>query len=185
MQRLFSKALASKVLAVALLLSPFLPASLHAQRNRDPLNDQESDQIADARDQPNARIKLYQKFLQQRIDAIKALGPNPSGDDLKGQLHAKYEEFTRLSDELQDNLDTFDEAHADIRKALKDLIPAAAKWPDVLKQAAPDRTYDFSRKTALDSAQSSSDEAQKIYEDQKKYFAEHKDEAGKNGTGPS
>ncbi|MGB0125569.1 MAG: hypothetical protein WBP63_19160, partial [Silvibacterium sp.] len=82
-------------------------------------------------------------------------------------------------------LDTFDEAHADIRKALKDLVPASAKWPDILNQASPDRTYDFSRKTALDAAQSTSDDAKKIYEDQKKYFAEHKDEAGKNGTGPS
>lgn len=182
MQRLFSR-----ILAVGLLAYPFLciPLQLHAQREKDPLSDTEADQIADARDQPDARIKLYQKFIQQRIDAIKALGPNPSAEDLKGQLRAKYEEFTHICDELQDNLDTFDDAHADIRKALKDLVPAAAKWPDTINQAAPDRTYDFSRKTALDSAQSTSDDAQKIYEGQKKYFAEHKDEAGRNGTGPS
>lgn len=175
----------SRFLAVALLASPFLVDTLlHAQRNKDPLSDQEADQIAEARDQPNERIKLYQKYVQQRIDAIKALGPSPSADDRKADLRAKYEEFTRLCDELQDNLDTFDEAHADIRKALKDLVPAAAKWPEVLNQATPDRTYDFSRKTALDAAQSTSDEAQKTYESQKKYFAEHKDEAGKNGRGP-
>lgn len=174
----------TRVLAVA-LLSPFLAAPLHAQRNKDPLTDQESDQIADLRDQPNQRVKLYQKFLQQRIDDIKALGPNPSGEDRKAELRNKFEEFTRISDEMQDNLNTFDEAHADIRKSLKDLCPAAQKWPAVLNQAAPDRTYDFSRKTALDSAQSTMDDAQKIYESQKKYFAEHKDEAGKNGTGPS
>lgn len=183
MQRV-SRTLASRILAVILLASPLLCTTLHAQRNKDPLNDAESDQIADARDQPNERIKLYQKFIQQRIDAIKQLGPNPSADDLKAQLRAKYEEFTHLCDELQDNLDTFDEAHADMRKALKDLVPAAAKWPDVLNQASADRTYDFSRKTALDCAQSTSDEAKQLYESQKKYFAEHKDEANKNGTGP-
>jgi hypothetical protein len=176
-----------RIFAVALLTSPFLMATLlhAAQRNQDPLSDQESDQIAELRDQPNERIKLYQKFVQQRIDAIKAIGSNPSAEDRKAELRAKYEEFTRICDELQDNLDTFDDAHADIRKALKDLVPAAAKWADVLNQAAPDRAYDFSRKTALDCAQSTSDEAQKIYDGQKKYFAEHKDEAGKNGTGPS
>lgn len=174
----------ARVLAVA-LLTPFLAAPLHAQRNKDPLTDQEADQVADVRDQPNQRIKLYQKFLQERVDAIKALGSNPSSDDLKAELRNKYEEFTRISDELQDNLDTFDEAHADVRKALKDLCPASEKWTAVLNQAAPDRTYDFSRKTALDSAQSTMDDAQKIYDGQKKYFAEHKDEAGKNGTGPS
>jgi hypothetical protein len=179
MQRVFSK-----ILAVLLLTSPLLPATLHAQRNKDPLTDQESDQVAELRDQPNDRIKLYQKFIQQRIDTIKQLGPNPSGEDLKAQLRAKYEEFTHICDELQDNLDTFDDAHADIRKSLKDLVPAAAKWADTLNVASPDRSYDFARKTALDCAQSTSDDAQKIYDSQKKYFAEHKDEAGKNGTGP-
>ena len=180
MQRIFSR-----TLAVLLLASPFFIPSLHAQRSKDPLNDQESDQIAEVRDQPNERIKLYQKFIQQRIDEIKQIGPNPSAEDRKGELRAKYEEFTRLSDELQDNLDTFDEAHADIRKSLKDLVPAASKWPDVLSQASADRTYDFARKTALDSAQSTSNQSKELYESQKKYFAEHKDEANKNGTGPS
>lgn len=174
----------SRTLAVLLLVSPFFIPSLQAQRRQDPLNDQEADQIADARDQPNERIKLYQKFVQQRIDEIKQIGANPSSDDRKGELKNKYEEFTRICDELQDNLDTFDEAHADIRKSLKDLVPAVAKWPDVLNQAAPDRSYDFARKTALDCAQSMNDQAKQLDESQRKYFAEHKDEANKNGSGP-
>jgi len=155
------------------------------QQNKDPLTDAEADQIAELRDQPVARIKLYQKFIEQRIAAIKDLGANPKGEDRKAELRARFEEFTRLSDELQDNLDTFDEAHADIRKALKELVPASAKWPEVLKEAASDPEYDFSRKTALDSAESTSDQAKQLLDSQTKYFAEHKDEAGKNGTGPS
>ncbi|MBV8114362.1 MAG: hypothetical protein JO300_06440 [Silvibacterium sp.] len=155
------------------------------QNNKDPLSEAEADQVAELRDQPVARIKLYQKFIEQRINAIKDLGANPKAADRKAELRARYEEFTRLSDELQDNLDTFDAAHADIRKALKDLVPATQKWPDVLKAAAPDSAYDFSRKTALDAAESTSDTAKKLYDEQLKYFAEHKDQAGKNGTGPS
>ena len=167
------------------VLAAAAPVIASPQQNKDPLSEQESDQVAEVRDQPVARIKLYQKFIEQRIAAIKELGPNPKAEDRKAQLRARFEEFTRLSDELQDNLDTFDDAHADIRKALKDLVPASAKWPDILKQAADDPVYDFSRKTALDAAQSTSDEAKKLLESQTKYFAEHKDEAGKNGTGPS
>jgi hypothetical protein len=154
------------------------------QQNKDPLSDAESDQVAELRDQPVARIKLYQKFIEQRIAAIKELGANPKAEDRKAELRSRFEEFTRLSDELQDNLDTFDEAHADIRKALKDLVPASAKWPDILKQAAADPAYDFSRKTALDAAESTSDDAKKLYDSQLKYFATHKDEGNKNGTGP-
>lgn len=160
-------------------------APAEGQQNRDPLSQSESDQIAELRDQPVARIKLYQKFIEQRVSVIKDLGTNPKAEDRKAELRARFEEFTRLSDELQDNLDTFDAAHADIRKALKDLVPASSKWPDILKQAAPDPAYDFSRKTALEAAESTSDQAKKLMDSQAKYFAEHKDEAGKNGTGPS
>ena len=170
---------------LALLLSSFSPLALHAQKDKDPLDDNEIDQIREVRDQPVQRIKLYQKFIEERISTIKQIGPNPKTEDRKAELRAKLEEFTRLSDELQDNLDTFDEAHADIRKALKDLVPASAKWPEVLNQTAPDSSYDFPRKTALDAAMSTSDQAKKLLESQQKYFAEHKDEANKNGTGPS
>jgi hypothetical protein len=172
--------------STALLLAGLflcLPVS-HAQHDKDPLTPQEADQVAELRDQPNQRIKLFQKFIQQRIDAIKALGPHPLQEDLKADLRDKYQEFTRLSDELQDNLDTFDDAHADMRKALKDLVPAAAKWPEVLKLAVPDRTYDFSRETALDSAQSTSDQAKQLYDSQVKYFKEHKHERDTDGSGP-
>jgi hypothetical protein len=178
MRSLFRKAIA------VFLLVPGLCAMLNAQKNRDPLNEDEVDQIREVRDQPVARVKLYQKFIQQRIDEIKEIGPNPKADDRKAALRAKLEEFTRLSDELQDNLDTFDEAHADIRKALKDLVPASAKWPDILNKTGTDPAYDFSRKTAVDAADSTSEEAKKLLESQQKYFAEHKDEANKNGTGP-
>lgn len=175
----------SRKLLAVLLITPLIAPLLHAQRNRDPLTSQESDKIADLRDRPNDRIKLYQKFIQERIDAIKTIGPSPASEDRKADLRAKYQEFTHISDELQDNLDTFDQAHADIRKSLKDLIPAVAKWTEILNQTHDDSTDDFSRKTAIDSAQSTSDEAKQIYKSQEQYFKEHKNERGKNGTGPS
>ena len=173
-------------LAALFLITPFLHITLHAQRNRDPLTDQESDEVANLRDRPNDRIKLFQKFLQQRIDSIKSIGPHPATDARKADLRAKYEEFTHITDELQDNLDTFDLAHADIRKSLKDLVPATQKWVDLLNKQTPGGQFnDFSRKTALEAAQSANDEAEKLYKSQKEYFGQHKDERGKNGTGPS
>ncbi|GGH11881.1 hypothetical protein [Silvibacterium dinghuense] len=161
------------------------PAFLHAQNDKDPLNDQEVDQIRELRNQPVERIKLYQKFIEARISAIKEIGAHPKTDDRKAELRAKLEEFTHLSDELQDNLETFDDSHADIRKALKDLVPVSSKWKEILQAAVPDPAYDFSQETALDSAQSTADQARELLQSQQKYFAEHKNEANKNGTGPS
>lgn len=175
-----------QILAALVLAVPFFSVSLlHAQRVRDPLTPQEADEVANLRDQPDQRIELFQRFIQERINAIKAIGASPQANDLKADLRNKYQEFTRLSDELQDNLETFADAHADIRKALKKLAPAAAEWPKVLKLASPDRTYDFSRETALDSAQDTNDQVRQLLESQQKYFKIHKHQRGGNGTGPS
>jgi hypothetical protein len=170
-----------------LVLLAGLAPHLRAQQNRepDPLTDAESEEIRDNAVHPIDRIKLYMKFIDQRIGEIKQLANDPKINNRKGQLRSKLEELTRLCDELQDNLDTYDSAHADLRKALKDLVPASAKWPDVLNLGGADPAYDFSRKTALAAAQSVSDDAKQLQTAQEKYFAEHKDERNRNGSGPN
>lgn len=144
------------------------------QSQRDPLNEQEVEQIREYADQPIERVKLYQKYVQQRIDAIKEMVGDTKIQNKQAKLHNLMDEFTRLVDELQDNLDSYDEAHADIRKALKELVPTSEKWPQVLSMPPADQSYDFSRKTALDAAQSLIDQAKKLQTDQDKWFAEHK-----------
>ncbi len=94
------------------------------------------------------------------------------------------EEFTSLVDELQDNLDTYDHDHADIRKALKSLAEASPKWEPALHLPETSPIYDFDRKSAIEAATSAVDQIKQIQNEQEKYFIEHKDQAGKNGTGP-
>lgn len=156
----------------------------HAQDQNDPLTEDETQQVRDNAIHPNERIKLYLKFLEQRLDEIKQLSPDARTDDNRAQIRDKYEEFTHLCDELQDNLETYDSAHADIRKALKDLLAASAKWPEQLNVAPADPNYDFSHKTALEAAQSAAEEAKQLSDEQEKYFLTHKDERHKNGAGP-
>jgi hypothetical protein len=171
-------------LATALLLLP-LARHAAAQAQKDPLNDDEVDQVREFGDRPNDRIKLYAKFIEQRVTAIKQLSTDKRPDSRSAELRAKIEEFTRLVDELQDNLDTYDGQHADVRKALKDLVPESEKWEAALRMPPSDPNYEFSRKTAIEAAQSISEQTKTLQRDQEKYFAEHKDQGGKNGTGPS
>jgi F0F1-type ATP synthase membrane subunit b/b' len=84
------------------------------------------------------------------------------------------EEFTRLADELQDNLETYSEEHADMRKTLKELVDHTAKWKTSLQEPKASADYDFARKTALDTADSTTELAQKMLDEQEKYFASHK-----------
>jgi hypothetical protein len=170
---------------LVLVFAGIIPC-IHAQSDpNDPLTEDEIQQIRDNKTNPNERIKLYIKFVDERLDAVRQLAANRTGKDWSAQIRDKLEEFTRLCDELQDNLDMYDEAHADIRKSLKDLKEDSMKWPGVLDTLPADRNYEFSQKTALEAAQSAEDEAKQLAEEQDIYFTAHKNMRGKNGTGPS
>jgi ABC-type transporter Mla subunit MlaD len=89
-------------------------------------------------------------------------------------MHTLLDEFTRLSDDLQDNMDNFDQQHADLRKVLKDVVAKTDEWAKVLNEPKPSAQYDFVRKTAIDSNQSAHEAATQMLPDEEKYFAEKK-----------
>lgn len=162
-----------------------LVPTLQAQHHDDPLTETQADQVREFGDRPNDRIKLYLKFVEERVTAIRELSVDSHENNRPSDLRAKYEEFTRLTDELADNIDSYTSDHADVRKALKAVLEASPKWPDILRKAPVDPVYEFVRRTALEAATSSTDDSKKLLADQETYFAAHKDEAGKNGKAPS
>lgn len=170
---------------LALLLACGAASHLRAQDQSDPLTDDEIQQIRDNAIHPDDRIKLYMKFISERLDAIRQVASPRASKNEKAQVHDKLDEFTRLCDELQDNLDTYDSAHADIRKSLKDLVAASAKWPQIVSGLPPDPSYEFAQKVALEAAQSAVDEARHLSVEQDVYFDVNKKARHGNGTGPS
>lgn len=170
-------------LLIALLLAGIVP-SLHAQDENDPLNPDEVQQIRDNNIHPDVRIKLFLKFTQERIDALKQLTADPDANHRMEQISDKLQEFTSLSDELQDNMDSYDAKHADIRKSLKDVMKASAAWPAVLRALPNGSNSDFAVDTAMDSAQSALQDAQQLSTEQGIYFTAHPKLRHKNGSGP-
>ncbi len=170
---------------LVLLCAAGCALSVHAQEQNDPLTPDEIQAVRDNKTNPNERIKLYIRFIDERLDEIKQLSGAHKSAKEKADIHDKLEEFTRLCDELQDNLDTYNEAHADIRKSLKDLVADSSHWPAQLTAMGDDPSFDFAQKTALDAAKSAADEAHQLSLEQGVYFDVHKKERGKNGTGPS
>ena len=172
------------LLAVVLALG--MVPRLHAQADqKDPLTPDEVDQIRDNAIHPDQRIKLYMKFIDQRLDELQKLATQPAGRDRNGQMHDKLDEFVHLCDEIQDNLDTYDSAHADIRKSLKDLVQDSAKWSDVLHAIPPNQAYEFSQKMGFEAAQSVADQAKHLSAEQDVYFDIHKKQRHSNGNAPS
>ncbi len=172
------------ILATSLLL-PLPVGFAFGQKARDPLSNAQADQVRELGNRPTDRIKLFLKFVNDRAAAIKDLTPNSTENNRPSELRARYEEFTRLVDELAENIDTYDGDKADVRKALRPVVADCAKWPAILKAPASDETYDFARTTALDAAASLSDDAQKTLAGEETYFLAHKKEANGNGKAPT
>jgi len=169
---------------VAAVICAALTPHSRAQAKGDPLSDAEIDQVREVADQPLERVKLYMKFIQQRADAIQEMVGDSRIQNQPTKLHNLLDEYTRLVDELQDNLDSYDETHSDIRKALKELVPASQKWLAIVNKPPPDQTYDFSKRTAIEAGESLVEQARKLQDDQIKWFAEHKKDKNANTATP-
>ncbi len=147
-----------------------------AQSKKDPLTDQQIEDVREAGDKPLERIKLFVGYVDERAKEIHSLNADPIAQNKAVRLHNLFDEFTRLCDELQDNMDNFDQQHADLRKVLKEIVDKTTEWATVLNEPKPSTQYDFVRKTAIDSNQSAHEAAPQMLADETKYFAEQKKE---------
>lgn len=99
-----------------------------AQSRREPLNPVEIDQLRDAAQDPAARIKLFIEFARARLTAVEQTRTDPKVSDRAQQTHDKLQNFLDVYDELNDNIDTFVERKADLRKPLKSVIEADTEF---------------------------------------------------------
>ena len=151
-------------------------ACYSAQSKKDPLTEQQIEDVREAGDQPLQRIKLFVGYVEERAKGIQASTPTPARRTEKCACTTLLDEFTRLSDDLQDNMDNFNEQHADLRKVLKEIVDKSGEWTTMLNEPKPSPQYDFVRKTALDANQSVHEAAVQMLADEDKYFAEKKKE---------
>lgn len=162
---------------------------LHAQRAREPLNDQEIDQLRDAALEPEARLKLYIKFIQARLLAIEQLRSDPKIAADRGQrIHDLLQDVTTLADELTDNIDTYSgRADVDQKKMAKPLgavIEATSDWQlrlRALKQAgdkdpkaaAEAHDYYFVLDTTIDAVNDLADDARQTLAEEQSHSKKH------------
>lgn len=169
------------VVFVCLLLA----VPLRGQRQRpDPLTDAQAQQIAEAGIDPDARIALYTKFLNERADALKGLMSRAHSAARGHRIDAELQNFTALMDELGSNLDEYGDRKADMRKALKALNEAIPRWQQVLNGLPTAPAFEISRQDAIDSSNDLSEQAKQLLADQTAYFKLHKDQKGQQRAEP-
>jgi hypothetical protein len=172
----------SAAILVFLLVS--LPTQAQEQEKRDPLTGPQIEQIREAGIDPEERVKLYTKFIDEHAATIKGLTFRAKSNARSRRVDDELQDFTALMDELGSNLDTYSDRHADIRKSLKELNDATPRWLGILRALAGEPPFDLSRKEAIEAGEDLADQGKRLLAEQTEYFNVHKDERGQDRAEP-
>ena len=169
----------------AILACVFWALPLLAQKEkREPLTGAQIEEIREAGIDPDGRVKLYTKYLNEHAEIIKGLNKRIKSDARARRLDDELQDFTALMDELGANLDVFSDRKADIRKSLKPLTEATQRWLEILRALAGEPGFDLARKEAIESGDELAEQAKRMLLEQTNYFSLHKDEAGQDRAEP-
>lgn len=160
---------------LSLMLLLFVGAGLSAlaQRYHDPLNDKEVNDLRETAQEPEKRLKLYVGFAKARMEMIQNMRTNPKlmGED-GAEMRNRLEDLATLVDEIDDNLDEYNDKSQDLRKPLKSVIEMDSdfqvKLTEMKRTSTPDQLRDFgiALEDATDSVNESADSARAMLQDQ-------------------
>ncbi len=150
-------------------------------KNRDPLTEQEVDQMRETADFPNKRLELMIGFARTRMKSIEDLhAASKIPPDRPAKIHDLLQDFLALQDEIDDNIDVYGAHKTDMRKGLKLLIEADSEWQLQIRQlkdqSPPEelQQYSFVLTNAKEAVTDSAQTARETLEEQNKLAAEKK-----------
>lgn len=166
---------------ILLLVLTVCLGAASAQHRREALNSTEIDQLRDAAQDAEVRLKLYVTFARARLDALDKVRSDPKATDRGTQTHDRLQDFLDVYDELNDNIDTFVDRKSDVRKPLKLIIEADTEFQAKLRALKDSATktpeeqkqYDFLLANALDTVDSSAQDHRQLLTEQEE-AAKHK-----------
>jgi hypothetical protein len=172
---------AARFACLSWLVCWLLSAAL-AQYRREPLNPKEIDELRDAAQVPEERIKLYIRFARERLVALEQMRADPKVTDRAEQTHDKLQNFLDVYDELNGNIDTFVERKSDLRRPLKAVIEADTEFQAKLRalkdsadaSPAEAQKYEFLLASVLDTVDEGLQDHRQLLAEQEAAAAKHK-----------
>jgi hypothetical protein len=155
-----------------------LPHGMDARAQDDTggaMSQAEIESLRDASYVPVDKIKAFERMLDDREKLIDDLLKKGRGPGFAQDMHDAMDQFGAIADELNDNLDDFNEKHRDIRKALPKLIQETDRWSTSLRAAGEDERYNVVRRIALDNLKDTRDIATELETSQEAYFKANPD----------
>lgn len=161
------------LLAAALLSGPV--AAARAQKSEeDALSQREVDQLRDAAFEPVARIRVFTAILnsrQKRMEELLAKRRNHT--DFPEEMHDALDQFGKIVDELNDNLDDYNRRHRDVRKELPKLIQSTERWSTALQTLGENDAFNVVRRIATDDVKDTNSLAVSLQTELTAYFQAH------------
>jgi hypothetical protein len=168
--------------AAILLLSISAAAQAH---QRDPLTGKEVDQLRETAQEPEKRLKLMVEFTRARMLSLEQLRTDPKATKDRGdRMHDLLQDIASMVDELDDNIDDYNQRNADLRKPLKTVVEMDSDFQTKLrelntvaddpKNAGEAADYKFALEDARESVNQSADTSRKLLEEQNVKFAKKK-----------
>ena len=141
------------------------------------MSEKEVDSLRDSAFVPADRIQAYEKILDAREQWIDDLLKDRRHVSFADDVHDAMDQFGQIADELNDNLDEYNDHHRDVRKILPRLVAATERWSTSLRAPAEDDRYEVVRKIALNAVKDMRELAEQMATEQAAYFKEHPDAA--------
>ncbi len=166
----------------------FVAMPLAAQLGgREPLNQKEIDDLREVAQEPDKRLKLMVEFARARLAAIDQLRGDPRFAAGRGpRVHDLLEDFTKLVDQMGDNIDDYGARKSDLRKPLKMVIEGDTEFQlklRTLKEQGPGAgakagtetgDYSFVLLNAIEAVNLSLDDSRKLLQEQEIAFKDEK-----------
>ena len=178
---------------LALLLLAAFTIPCMAQRRHDPLNEKEIDELRDTAQEPAKRIKLMIGYAKARMEMIEHIRTDPKLEGPNGEGVSKLlDDVATLVDEIDDNLDMYNQRTEDLRKPLKSIVEMDSDFQlklRTIKESSSEaelRGFGFALENAMDSVNESADSARAMLADQvsKRGKAKESDKEDKEDSKP-
>jgi hypothetical protein len=169
------------LIAVLIVTSAPLWSQIH---DRDPLTDAEADQLRETAIEPEKRLKLMVEFTKARMTSLEQVRTDPKAKDRGKRMHDLLEDISTLVDEIDDNVDDYNERSADLRKPLKQVVEMDSDFQTKLhelkntendpKNIDEASDYKFALDDAIESIDQSATANRKLLDEQNVKFAKKK-----------
>ncbi len=148
--------------------------------NRDPLTEQEANQLRETAAEPDKRMALLAEFATARMAKVDEAKTSKPARARAQKIHDALDEFSRVMDEIDDNIDDYESRKMDMRKGLAKLIEADTIFQAKLAelQSAGDESaaeYRFVLEDSMDVVTGQLKLAQNVLQEQERRAEEEKE----------